>query len=380
MVSTRVCGTLRLGSNPNRHPTMPLAKKILFASCSGGLGHVRAAEALYFYCQKYFPEIECSHANLADYAGGLFNLIAVRGYNFAVRHLPKVYGKLYEWGDDETIDAKKLNILIQANSKPFIDFINDYSPDIIIATHFFIPPLIRRAKPNIPIDLLVTDYYANSIWENSHVRRYFLPCADTALHLGKNIKFTITGMPLHPDFFEPRAPSSPLLNSLGIANGDKTILMMAGGAGATDIPDAAEKIISGIKNINLVVITGKNNKKNYRQMADKQKKYPQIKIIKFTDKIADLLRHSDLVITKPGGMIVSECAHLGKPMILINPIPGQEEKNAEFLENNGLGVIFRPGDDWIEIITKNIDKKITVPPNNANEKILRMAMNLTDDD
>lgn len=374
MVSTRVCGTLRLGSNPNRHPTMPLAKKILFASCSAGLGHVRAAEALYFYCQKHFPEIECSHANLADYATGLFNLIAVKGYNFTAKHLPKVYGKLYKWNDDDIIDLKKLNLLIHANAKPFIDLIKEYSPDIIITTHFLIPPLIRRATPHIPVDLVITDYYTSSVWIDDQVRQYFLPCAEASLHLDKNVNFSITGMPLHPDFFETQINSSSWLNSLGVINDQKTILIMAGGAGSVDMAEAVEEIAEKIKNTNLIVVTGKNNKKIYKQIMNKQKKYPKIKVIKFTDKIADLIKLADLVITKPGGMIISECMHLGKPIILVNPIPGQEEKNAEFLEKYNFGASFKPEDGWFKIIMENIDRKMTVAPNNPNEKILRMTM------
>ncbi len=360
---------------------MATPKKILFVSCSAGAGHKRAAEALRLTCVKFHPDIEASHIDLIDYSDGIVKKTA-SSYHFLAKHLPDVYGLLYD-GSDSAMAAKFLNYfssIFQINTKKLHRFVKQFSPDRIICTHFLASPFLKSFAKTIPLDMLITDYELNRIVLDPKIRYFFTPensIAEEILKLGRQA--FATGIPIHPQFFEEKNINQTI-KDFGLINEYPTILVMSGGTGLADTASLVKKIFKNKKNVNLIVISGKNNRRLYgklnRLIAPKNINY---RLIDFTERIDELMTVADLVITKPGGLTITECMHLRKPLLLISPIPGQEKANIRFIEKNNYGRLVADHNKIADLIdlTLNGSLKFSSPilPMNAAESILRLAFN-----
>ncbi|MCX6781756.1 MAG: glycosyltransferase [Candidatus Magasanikbacteria bacterium] len=358
---------------------MTTPKKILFVSCSAGAGHKRAAEALRLTCAKIYPDIEARHIDLIDYSNGLVKKTA-SSYHFLAKHLPDVYGLLYD-GSDSTIAAKFLNYfssIFQINTKKLRRFVKQYNPDRIICTHFLASPFLKSFAETTPLDMLITDYELNKVVLDPKIRYFFAPekgIADEISALGRQAY--ATGIPIHPQFFEQKN-FNQTLNDFGLNIDIPTVLVMSGGTGLADTTSLVKKVLKNQQKMNLLVISGKNNRQLYgklsRLTAPSNINY---KIVDFTERIDELMKTADLIITKPGGLTITECMHLAKPLLLVSPIPGQEEANIRFLEKNNYGRLVADHNEITNLIdlVLNGTLKFTSPvlPVNAAETILQLS-------
>lgn len=119
--------------------------------------------------------------------------------------------------------------------------------------------------------------------------------------------------------------------------------------------DVLESFVTNLKNIQIVAISGKNPKmkKQFENLVVENNKSDCVKVIEYTNKVPELMSVSDLVVTKPGGLTTTESLASGLPIIIINPIPGQEVENAEFLESKNVGIWIKK-DSNVEEIIKNL--------------------------
>lgn len=338
-------------------------KKILFISCSSGTGHVRVAEALHLYCKANYPEITSAHFDLAEFSSFLLKKSATSGYAFMVRYLPRLFKAIYTFADSpwRARGLYQLSPLIRLQTKKLMEQVDAFAPDRIVCTHFLAPPLLKKYAGKIPIDVVVTDYYANQIWLSPFVRRYFVAHQHTLDLLDHNLKnAVVSGLPLFPNFLQNKN-AEEIKKKLGLANGRPTVLLLSGGQGLSDTSRAAKEILANAPDINLVAFSGSDNQKIYDKLfkLTKQKNAGGgglYKVLKFSSEIDEWMRASEIIITKPGGLTVAECLYLQKPLLLINPIPGQEEKNAEFLEKNNYGKWARHSRElprYIKTVLKN---------------------------
>ena len=318
---------------------MPQPKKILFISCSAGAGHVRAAEALLLTCRAKYPQIKSAHIDIMDYSGGLFGKSITSSYHFLARHLPNIYGLLYQMFDfSKSPDVlNKISSLLKINLRKLNKFIREYQPDQIFCTHFLASAFANQYADKIPTDFLITDYEINRICLAPQIRYFFVPSEEIKnelVGLGKQAFFT--GIPIHPEFLKEKNVEE-LKNNWRINNGWPTILILTGGMGLIDPVPFAKEIIDNLKKINLIVVAGKNNKKTLKELGELKSTSINYRIITFTAKIDELMRLADVILTKPGGLSVTETLFLQKPVLLSLPIPGQEEANVRFVEKNNSG-------------------------------------------
>lgn len=355
-------------------------KKILFVSCSAGAGHKRAAEALRLTCAKLYPDIEARHIDLTDYSDGIVKKTA-SSYQFMAKHLPYAWGLLYN-GSDSTMLAKFLNYfasIFQINTKKLHRFVEQFNPDRIICTYFLASPFLKSFAKTTPIDMLITDYELNKIVLDPNIRYFFAPDKDTSDDILKMKRNGFaTGIPIHPQFFEEKNLQQTITD-FNLKKDLPTVLVMSGGTGLVDTASLVKKIFKIEKNLNLAVISGKNNRRLYgklsRLTAPKNINY---RLIDFTDRIDELMKVADLIVTKPGGLTITECMHLSKPMLLISPIPGQEEANIRFIEKNNYGRLVADHNKISNLIDNILDGalKFTKPilPINAAESILKLTL------
>ncbi|TSC83679.1 MAG: UDP-N-acetylglucosamine:LPS N-acetylglucosamine transferase [Parcubacteria group bacterium Gr01-1014_13] len=360
-------------------PNMSKKEKLLIVSCSTGSGHFRAGEALRLSCQKMYPEIQVQHIDLADYLSGFARTFSVSSYNVLIKHTPKAFKLLY-FLTDKVFVQKILGVLrpfFKFGAKMFFKKIEDYQPDYILSTQFT-PQLILPKNFPTPIDTLITDYHAHQVWLSPNVRNFFVASEETRNEL-KNLGLpsVVSGIPLHPRFFTPKDTAN-LKKELNINNDWPIILIMPIACGEIDVKEAINTIFSYNKNVNVVAISGKNNKKNFNELEKiKSSGQKNFIIIKATPRIDDWMRVADIIVSKAGGLTISEVIYLQKPLVVVNPIPGQEDYNTAYLEKNNYCLKADSNDDLAKkikllLLNPDIIQKKSHP--NASEIILKKIL------
>jgi processive 1,2-diacylglycerol beta-glucosyltransferase len=227
----------------------------------------------------------------------------------------------------------------------FFKKIQDFQPDYIISTQFT-PQLLLPKKFSIPIDTLITDYHAHKIWLSPNVRNFFVACEQIKSELGELApKSTTSGMPLHPHFFANK-DTADLKKELNIQNNWPIILIMPISRGKINAKEAVSAILTRNKNVNVVAISGKTNKKFWSDLETiKKSHHKNLTIIKKASRIDQWMRIADIVVSKAGGLTISEVMYLQKPLVVVNPIPGQEDYNTDYMEKNNYCLRANSSDD-----------------------------------
>ncbi|MFB3894821.1 MAG: glycosyltransferase [bacterium] len=317
--------------------------KILLASVSIGAGHNRAAEALSVAFQQLAPKIELKHIDTLDYLNPAYRKIYSGGYLALVKHFPKILGMMYKQSVKSTFTSPAARIRISAdhfNSRKFTRLLNEYKPDIVVNTHFLAPELIAslkiRGKTNIPQVTCITDFTAHSFWINPYVDRFYVAADIVKQELIKQKipadRIRITGIPILSSFSHKSNRTEAQLH-FGLEPNTLSILMLSGGIGIGNITKMVD-ILRAIPikcPVQYIIVAGKNTKlkKQLEQIALGSR--VPMHILGFTNEMHLLLDAVDMVVTKAGGMTISECLAKGVPMLIVDPIPGQEEKNTEYI-------------------------------------------------
>ncbi|OGH91465.1 MAG: hypothetical protein A2534_00465 [Candidatus Magasanikbacteria bacterium RIFOXYD2_FULL_39_9] len=330
------------------------SKKLLIISCSTGSGHLRAAEALRLTCDKLYPNVEVLHIDMADYLDGISRIYLVSFYNLFSNLIPFSYKLLYYLTNSwlAQIVFRAVSPIIRIGSRKLIKKIEEYKPDLIISTHF-LPSLILPNKISTPIDTVITDYHAHKIWLTPKNRNFFVATEEIKIELGKfHIQSTVSGIPIHPNFFEQK-DISKLRDKFNIKNNNPIILFMPTSRGKVSPALAINKILNhnfGTA-LNIVAIAGKNKKRNLDDLEQfKTVEHTNFTIFENVENIDELMKISDIIVGKAGGLTVSEALFLQKPIIIINPIPGQEDYNTSNLEKNHFGLSAKSDNDLVKKI------------------------------
>lgn len=316
--------------------------KILLASSSIGAGHNRAAEALSVAFKQIAPKCELKHIDTLDYLNPAYRKIYAGSYLTLVKHFPTLLGIMYKQTGKSSFTSPAAKIRIATdyfNSRKFARFLNEYNPDIVVNTHFLAPELIaslkKRKKTNIPQVTVITDYTAHSFWINPYVNRYYVGAEIVKQELVKQgipqDRIRITGIPIHSLFIHKTNKTETRLH-FGLEPEVLTILILSGGMGMGN----STKIVKEIQDkpvkqpVQYIVVAGKNTKLKNKLEQIAIGSQLLIHIIGYTHEMHLLLDAVDIVVTKAGGLTISECIAKGVPLLIVDPIPGQEEKNTEY--------------------------------------------------
>ena len=340
-----------------------MKKKILIVSMTVGSGHVRAGRALAEYAHTYLPKILVEHLDAADIASPLARLFNQRMYEIAVQNFPELWGRAYKAFDRNTA-AKALQQLAQLQApfcKRLVRYIIAKQPAGIIFTYVgmaqLLAPMCRKRLKGAKLAMVVTDYHGHSLYNIPSIDQYFVAdqfVKDGLAQAGVNRqKIEITGMPVNPLFYA-RHSVKDLKAKYGLSVRQPAVLLMP-----NFLPrDEVEPTIAGLINlkprINLIIITSGNKELYYQINSSPLGSCDNLMLINWTDAMDEFMRIADAIISKPGGMTVSECISLGKPLIIINPIPGQEECNAQFIERNQLGIIANNRQEIIRAVARSL--------------------------
>ncbi|OGV47990.1 MAG: galactosyldiacylglycerol synthase [Lentisphaerae bacterium GWF2_52_8] len=319
---------------------------VAILSVSAGAGHVRAAEALRRSAEEYFPGVFAIHLDLMDMVSKPFKKLYADSYIKIVDRIPALWGFLYEKTDKlEKEDSllKNLRMALQRlNTSKLASTLEELNPDHVICTHFLPAELISRMRRKGTSKILcwvqVTDFDVHSLWIHPEMAGYFAACPEVAWRMKdrgipeKNIH--VTGIPIMPAFRD-KYSRAQCAAELGVNPKKTTILLMSGGLGVGNIQLIAERLLALPYDFQVIALAGKNQ----ALLEDMQKlasAHPgRLFPAGFTSTIERYMAISDIAVTKPGGLTSSECLAMGLPMIVISPIPGQEERNADYLLEQG---------------------------------------------
>ncbi len=321
---------------------MILAKKkrVLIVSFKIGMGHAKAAAAIAEqFSEKY---IEVKTIDLSDYCSFVSKGIYQKGYLRMVDSLPTLYAFFYKHTISPGI---KLRVFFDSvNATKFKKLVEDFQPDVVVSTHFIVSGLISHWRDslnnNFKLLFSMTDYDGHPLLIDKRIDVYTVPSDKVSSQiksLGADGKICVTGIPVGKKFskksFRPR-----LRSQFGIDD-RFTILIMNGGFGVGKSKEIL-KMICGLKeDFQILVMAGHNNrlKNSLERVAGKSNK--NIKVFGFTDQVSELMAASDIIISKAGGLTVSESLAIGTPLVIFEPTPGQEEANSRFLIENNAAIM-----------------------------------------
>jgi processive 1,2-diacylglycerol beta-glucosyltransferase len=327
---------------------MTPSQRILLLSVSAGAGHTRAAEALRAQTQISFPANYVQHFDVMTLVPASFRALYADYYLKIVERHPSVWAYLYHASDKmprDALFAQLRRAVERLNTRRLRETIQSFAPDHIVCTHFLPAELlaheIRRGRKVPPVWVQVTDFDLHRLWVQAGMRGYFAASDEIAFRMiARGIpkeNVAVTGIPIMPAFTQ-RFDRQTCAIELGIAPNKTTLLLMTGGAGIAGSESLIEKLLGLAQDFQIVALAGRNEKLLASYLAIAKNYSERLFPLGFTTTIERVMACADLAVTKPGGLTVSECLAVGLPMVLIAPIPGQEERNADYLMEHGVAV------------------------------------------
>jgi processive 1,2-diacylglycerol beta-glucosyltransferase len=319
--------------------------KLAVLSVSAGAGHVRAAQAVCAQAQLSHPDWQVTHLDVMDLVPRAFRSLYCESYIKVVERAPLLWSYLYGRSDKRTRSSKTDHLrrgIEKLNTRKFDGEIDKLAPDAILCTHFLPAELlsrrIRKQRRTAPVWVQVTDFDVHGLWLHEHMQGYFVANDEVALRLhAKGIasdRIEVTGIPVMPVFSS--APARAVgAAELGIDPEKPTLLMMSGGAGVGGIEVLAKELAAMPLDMQIVALAGRNETLLLQLKAIAGEHPRRLWPMGFTRSIERIMAAADVAITKPGGLTSSECLAMNLPMIVVSPIPGQEERNADFLLESG---------------------------------------------
>jgi processive 1,2-diacylglycerol beta-glucosyltransferase len=331
--------------------------RTLILSVAAGGGHANAAEAVKSCIHMNSPHSEVRIIDTLKYINPMIDKVVIGGYLRTLKITPSLFGKLYYYAESDygiSSVSSKINEIMASKLLPLIE---DFKPQIMVCTHPFPTEMlsIMKTKYNvaIPTVSILTDYAPHSFWLHPCIDAYIVSNSDMIDEMSeRGIPREIIhafGIPVKPSF-NTKYDRAETLQELGLQTDKTTILIMGGSLGMGKIGRVYEELMKIKEDIQVIVITGKNKKLYAELLALSSNSPKDTKVISYTDKVTKYMQSADLLLTKPGGLTITEALICGLPLGIFSPIPGQEEKNSQFLLKHDLAVDLGSGKNCSEIL------------------------------
>lgn len=329
-------------------------KNILILTANYGNGHVQVAKTLYQECERLgFKNVTVS--NLYQESNPIVSEITQYLYlkSFSIG---KQFYRLFYYGVDKIYNKRKFNIYFKMGNKRLDQLVKKHQPDIIINTFpmIVVPEYRRRMGKVIPTFNVMTDFCLHKIWVHEHIDKYYVATdyvKEKLLEIGthpSNVK--ITGIPIRRQF-EEKMDKDKIYEKYQLSPDKKILLIMAGAHGVLkNVKELCESLVTK-EDVQVVVVCGKNTMLK-SSLEDIEALYPnKLKSLGYIERIDELFRVADCMITKPGGITLTEATAIGVPVILYKPVPGQEKENALFFEDRGAAIVVNRHEEILESVS-----------------------------
>ena len=340
--------------------------KILIFYGSYGGGHLSAARNIRDYIENNYTDYEIKLVDCIEYINKILNKVTTKAYTDFSRNARWIWKQLY-YGSEKGGLSKISNSINRVMAIKLNKLLQEFNPNLIISTHPFSSQMCailkKKQKINCKLATVMTDYAPHSQWLIAHefVDYYFVAhegMKEDLIERGVDFKkIFATGIPLSNRFLLSY-DKSKILAEYNLSPNKKTILFFAGGEfgfGKDKTFNMLKSIIDNFPYLQVIAIAGRNIKikERFDELVSATNSGDSVKILSYTNQVPELMSVADLVITKPGGLTTTESLASGLPLIVIDPLPGQEEENAKFVEKNGAGIWIRENDD-IKTILLNV--------------------------
>ncbi|MDB4349853.1 glycosyltransferase [Omnitrophica bacterium] len=322
-----------------------MSKRILLMYICNNSGHQRACLAIERALRLLEKDIYTKCINSFNYTNPILEKIINRTYMAVIKKRPEVWEYLY---DNPTVVKKTQRLkenIHRYNSAKMKTLLDNFKPDAVICTQAFpcgiVADLKKTYNLNVPLVGILTDYAPHSYWIYNNVNAYIVPSEETGRKLIENgvseTKIKASGIPIDPKF-HTESNKEEILRRYSLEAKKPVILIMGGGQGLGPIKKLASLLDKSLLEMQLVITSG-SNRGLYRALIRNKKSFKKnIVILPFSENVDELMEIATLLLTKPGGITTAEAMAKKLPMVIINPLPGQEAMNTCFLLKNRLAV------------------------------------------
>ena len=340
--------------------------RILIATVTAGGGHIAAAAALEEAWRALRPDDTVERLDLIKFFSPLHKKVHEDGYVQLVERAPELWGMLFGKTDNPKVARRlsKLRRAFPSNSrKKFARHLKQFKPDAVLCTHY-LPletlGLLKSSEGGVPrrpklmekmgargtrpsenykhplVVSIVTDFEAHALWMDACVDLYCVAAEETKARLvargATAANAVATGIPIAAKFLSKPDPRAVRKN-YGLRDDQPVLLVLGGGFGMGPVAEILAELDKVPGQFQTLVVTGRNEELR-RKLATQTRKHPT-HVLGYSTNMHELMAVADLIITKPGGLTTSEALALGKPLFILNPIPGQEAANSDFLLERG---------------------------------------------
>lgn len=359
-----------------------MTQRILVLSASVGAGHVRAAEAVTLALRELAPDASVENHDVLNFTNATFRTLYGRFYLDLVNRAPHVWGYFYDLMDrppSPEQKADRFRIMVEKlNLRKLLKVLREDHWDIVVSTHYLpaglIASLRQKDEIRLPQFTVSTDFETHRLWVNQPCERYFTATEEGAVnlqHWGVPAgDIAVSGIPIHP-VFGRRKNRAECLKNQGLGGDRPVVLQMAGGFGVGPVESIFQNLLAVEQPLELVVVAGRNEELLLRLQQIPVSERHRAKVLGYTADMDELMTAADVVISKPGGLTTSEALACGTAMIVVNPIPGQESRNSDFLLENGAAVKINN----LSTLTYKLGRLLSEPGHLARlrENALRLA-------
>ena len=317
-------------------------QRVLILSASVGAGHLRAAAALEHAFQEIGEEHEVRHLDTLDYATTTLRAVYSKAYSYAARRLPVITGWLFHAFDQPWRPSPLRQAFVRLNTKRFVVMLRDYKPDIAVCTHFLPAEILSGLAESdtlaIPYFVVITDFEVHAMWLSRHCERYFVATDESRAHLESlgitNDRITVTGIPIDPVFSAPK-DNCDIRRKYDLDVDRPTILVSGNRLRLATLETTVASLATLPREVQVIVICGRRPELCSRVAQMAAPLYigssVKFKIVGFVNDMDQLMSASDVLVGRPGGLLTAEALASGLLFVIVSPIPGQEERNADYL-------------------------------------------------
>ena len=308
-------------------------------------GHRQGAVAISKSLKSIDPDCEVLSINGFGYTYPMMEKIINTAYMGVIKRAPKIWEYLYDNPKVIKFSEKWKQSIHRSSHKKLKPLIDEFKPDVIVCTQAFPCGMVADYKltNQLPITVVgvLTDYAPHLYWLHEGVDYYVVPSQEACdRYLKEGIpesRIKTLGIPIRMKFAETTGREK-IAMKLGLDLNIPTILIMGGGQGLGPMKEAVKSLVRLDRSLQLIVICGTNVKLVNWIKKIQRKTAKKIIFYDYASNVDELMEVSTLIVSKPGGMTTSECLAKGLPMVIVDPIPGQEERNSQFLVNQGIAI------------------------------------------
>lgn len=337
-------------------------KKVLLLFISEHSGHHCASLAIEKALHQLDPGVETLNINSFNYTNPILEKVINQAYMSVVKRTPELWDYLYDNPKVLKQTQALREMIHKFNTGKLNTLLDDFKPSAIVCTQAFPCGMVADYKKTfdlqIPLIAVLTDYAPHSYWIYNNVDYYIVPSKETGAKLiadgidsSKIMEF---GIPIDAKF-QNSSDKVELRGRLGLDETKPCVLIMGGTQGLGPIKEIVRRMDRSHLDLQLIIACG-TNKRLYKWL--KSRKYQKkTLVLSYAPNIDELMQASDIILTKPGGITTAEALAKGLPMLIINPLPGQEAMNTKFLLEEGVAVKAESPEDVVILLDELMENR-----------------------